>query len=90
MLRKDKKDELEVPSLKRMLALVGEQTENLRPENKPTREAIGACRAMATAFNSYVSGIRLALDADKARGEKPNLKFLKLSDTGAEGAELAA
>ena len=77
---KNRQSELEVPSLKRMLAMVGEQVEGLRPQNKPTREAIGACRAVATATNSYISGVRLAMDAEKARGEKPNMKFLRLTD----------
>jgi hypothetical protein len=84
---------LEVPSLKRMLAMVGEQVESLRPEMKPTRESIGACRAVATACNSYISGVRLALDAEKARGEKPDMKFLRLSDSPPEkiaAATLAA
>lgn len=52
----------------------------LRPDNKPTREAIGACRAVATATNSYLSGVRLAVEVDKARGVKPNLAFLELND----------
>lgn len=69
-----------VPSLKKMLGMIGEQVETLRPKNKPTREAIGACRAVATATNSYIAGVRLALDAAKARGRTTDMKFLELTN----------
>lgn len=81
-----KKESLELPSLKRMLSLLGEQVENLRPGSKPNKEAIGSCRAVSTATNSYISGVRLALDASKSRGEKPNANFLQLDEVSDPGA----
>lgn len=61
-----------------MLSLLGEQMEQLRPENKPSTEQIAGARASATVTNSYVAIIRLGMEYSRMQGKKPDLGFLKI------------
>lgn len=67
---------LPVKSVKDILGLLGEQMEQLRPGNNPTKELVSAARASATVVNSYLGTVRLSIDGAKMSGQAPDLSFL--------------
>lgn len=67
---------MKIKSVKEVLALLGEQMDQLRPQKKPTKESVGAARASATVVNTYLGMIRLGMEYAKMNGQKPDLAFL--------------
>ena len=61
-----------------ILMLLGDQMDQLRPENEPTPESVSAARASATVVNSYLGTVRLGMEYGKMSGKQPDLGFLKI------------
>lgn len=61
--------------------MLGEHIDQLRPNNSPTPESIGAARAASSVVNTYLGVVKLEMEYSKRNGQKPQLPFLRADTT---------
>ncbi len=69
-----------IKSIEEVFGLLGEQMEQLRPSNKPTREHILAAKTAAHVVDSYLAAVMTCMEYSEKIGEKPNFEFMEIGN----------